>query len=301
MIALWFLQLISMAPARGCVRVSQDLVLARDLAKQAPQFAALQPDLRLTFAPLPGTQRVLSRRDLAGLLHGNGVEPSGALSPICIERETAPLRESDLAAAIEEALNFAKDLHVEIVDYPRQPMPPGVLRFKPEAVSSRSLGRPDLPIMWPGRLVYDDRHSMSIWVKAVIWVEHKVVVAAEDLAPGKPIQPGSIRMENAREYPLGNAAAQSIDQVVGLSSRCPIRKGSPVFLSQLELPWVILRGDKVVVTVLAGSAHVSLEVVALSSGRIGDEIALRNPWNGRTFRAVVDAKGIAVVHQRDIL
>ncbi len=300
MITLWFLQLISMAPSHACLGVPRDVVLAEDLAKRVPEFGALPSDLRLTFAPLPGTQRVLSRKELASLLRGNGVEPAGPLPAICIERETAPLKELDLAAAIRAALNLMEDVHIEILDYPRQPMPPGVIRFKPGAVISRSPARADLPIFWPGRLVYDDRHSLSIWVKAVVWVEHKVVVAEEDLPPGKPIELGSIGLEQAREFPLGNRAAKSIDQVVGLKSVSLIRKGSPIILTHLEMPWIVLKGDKIAVSVLAGSTHISLEAVALSSGHIGDEIALRNPGNGRTFRAVVDGKGIAILLQKDI-
>jgi len=151
--------------------------------------------------------------------------------------------------------------------------------------------------------LYDDTHSVSIWVKAVVWVEQKAVVAAEDLAAGKVIESDSIRLEQIREFPLANQYASSLGQVTGLKPRSLIRTGSPVSPAQLELPWTIFKGDKVLVRVWAGSTHLTLEAIALGSGHLGDEVTLRNPLNGRTFRAVVDAKGVASLHppldQRD--
>src|SRR5277367_2953915 len=114
MIALWFLQVISMAAPHGCLGVSHERILAQDLAERVPGFAALPPALSLTFAPLPGTQRVLARKELAALLRANGLEPSGPLPVICIERESAPLKESDLIGAIKSSLNSAEDVHVDI-------------------------------------------------------------------------------------------------------------------------------------------------------------------------------------------
>jgi len=297
MIALWLVPAFSLSALAPCSTVPHDRVLAGDLAKLEPAFANLSPDLPMTFAPLPGIQRVLSKKDLLTLLRRHGVDPPGSLAEICVERETVPLKEPDLIAAIQSALNI-EEVHVRILDYPRRPLPPGTLQFQPGAVTSRPAGSADLPVFWPGRLRYDDAHSVSIWVRAVVWVERQAVVAVEDLAAGKIIESESIRLEQVRAFPLGNPYASGVDKVIGLKPRSLIRKGSPITPAQLELPWTILKGDEVLVRVLAGSTHVSLEAIALGSGRLGDEVALRNPLSGRSFRAVVDAKGVASLKQR---
>jgi flagella basal body P-ring formation protein FlgA len=250
----------------------------------------------MIFAPLPGTQRVLPRRELLALLRNNGVESSGPIGDFCIERETAEMSEGDLVGAIQKAINM-DGLHIQIVDFSHHRMPTGMIQFKTSSIASHSQARPELPITWPGRLLYEGGSS-SIWVKAILWVEHKVVVTTADLSAGQVIQPESIRLEDIREFPLGDRSATSADQVIGLKSRSPIRKDTPVFLSQLELPWTIFKGEKVLVRVRAGSTHVSLEAIALSSGRSGDEISLRNPESGQAFRAVVETKGIAFVSLR---
>jgi flagella basal body P-ring formation protein FlgA len=306
MMALWFFQVVSLLvsllvplPASlACVEVSTDRVFGQDLARREPAFAVLSPELALTYAPLPGTQRVLSHRELLAFLRRNGVEPAQPLREICIERKTEPLREEDLIAALERAVNLP-DVHVEIVDYPRQRMPPGILQFQSGAAPAAP-ARSDLPVLWTGRLLYDGR-SASIWVKAVIWVEHTVVVASEDLPAGVAIRPGSLRLEPMREFPLGRRSANGLEQVIGRKPRRPIRKASQVALADLDPLWQVFQGDKVLVRVVAGATHLTLEAVALSSGRLGDEVSLRNPITGRVFRAVVDARGTALMQRRDLL
>jgi flagella basal body P-ring formation protein FlgA len=46
---------------------------------------------------------------------------------------------------------------------------------------------------------------------------------------------------------------------------------------------------------VSGSAYVSFEGVALSGGRVGDTIPLRNPAGGRTFRGIIQAKGKVLI------
>jgi flagella basal body P-ring formation protein FlgA len=282
--------------ASTCLTVPHDRVLAEDLAKIEPQFARLNPSLALIFAPLPGTQRVLSRRELLALLHSNGIDSSDPGGDYCIERKTVEMSEGDLDIAIRKAIDI-DGLQVQIVDYSHNRMPPGIIQLKTGSIASHSSSKAELPVIWPGRLLYEGGSS-SIWVKAVLWVQHKVVVTTVDLSAGQVIQSEGIRLEDIREFPLGNRLATSPEQVIGLKSRSPIRKDTPVVLSQLELPWTISKGEKVLVRVLAGSTHVSLEAIALSAGRAGDEISLRNPESGQAFRAVVEAKGVAFVSLR---
>jgi len=295
MISLWVFQLI-VPSVVSCLTVPHDRILAEDLAKMEPQFSLLDPSLALTFAPLPGIQRVLPRRELLTLLRQNGVQPSATVDDLCVERKTTGLSEGELVTAIQEAINI-RGLHIQIMDYSRQQMPPGTIQLKIGSTIPRAPARPELPVIWPGRLTYEGGSS-SIWVKAVLWVEHKAVVASIDLAAGRRIQPENLRLDDVRESPLGSRSATTIDQVVGLKARSLIRRDTPISLSQLEVPWTVLKGEKVLVRVLAGSTHITLEAVALSSGRSGDEVTLRNPESGQIFRAVVKAKGAAIVSLR---
>jgi len=56
-------------------------------------------------------------------------------------------------------------------------------------------------------------------------------------------------------------------------------------------PFEVERGDTVQVEVSSGSALVTFEAKADTTGHAGELIILRNPENGRPFRARVEAKG----------
>ena len=135
----------------------------------------------------------------------------------------------------------------------------------------------------------------------MVWVERELVVAATDIRAGELVTSENVQLERVREFPLENHIARNIEDVSGLKSRIMIKKGSPISLAQLDRPWTIFKGDKVLVRVIAGLTHLTLEAIAISSGHSGEEVTLRNPETGRTFRAVAEAKGTAVLYQRDTL
>jgi flagella basal body P-ring formation protein FlgA len=66
-------------------------------------------------------------------------------------------------------------------------------------------------------------------------------------------------------------------------------------LATLDEPTEISQGDKVRVQVVDGSAILSLDAVAQSSGKKGESILVHNPSTGKNFRAIVDAKGKVTV------
>ena len=78
----------------------------------------------------------------------------------------------------------------------------------------------------------------------------------------------------------------------------PIRSmaaGSELRLEFLTPPNDVNRGDSVQIEVRSGLARVALTARALTGGRSGDTISVRNPESNRTFQARVTGKGRAVV------
>jgi len=57
----------------------------------------------------------------------------------------------------------------------------------------------------------------------------------------------------------------------------------------------VVRGAMVRVQAVDGQALLTLDAVAESSGRKGDQITVRNPSTGRTFRGIVQDKGKVIV------
>ena len=294
--ALLLLSLLLAPNAPGCWPVSGDHILARDLAAANPLFLSVDPELPLGFAPLPGTRRTFSGGEVAALAKKYGLPAARnqVFPNVCVERATVPLSALELRAALDAALGI-DGVQMELLDFSRQPLPRGRLEFKINELNAPPAGHPDLAVTWRGRLVYDGQHSTAIWAKLRISVERSVVVAAQDLAPGREIQPQQIQVVRRREFPLRASLVEMPDQVVGKILARSLRAGSPIPSAALREPNEVARGDKVQVRVIDGAAHVRFEAVALSDGRTGDAVSLRNPANGKTFRGVVEEKGRAIV------
>jgi flagella basal body P-ring formation protein FlgA len=121
------------------------------------------------------------------------------------------------------------------------------------------------------------------------------VIAAEALAPGKPVGKAQVRLETYDDFPLRIDTARSLDEVIGRMSLRSVRAGFPVLRSDLAEAFQVERGEMVQVTAVSGAAQLELEAQAEASGRQGDVISLRNPSSGKIFRARIEAKGRAIV------
>jgi hypothetical protein len=64
-----------------------------------------------------------------------------------------------------------------------------------------------------------------------------------------------------------------------------------------RLPAAVKRGDKVAVSVIAGSVLLRFESEAESSGRVGDTVIVRNPSSGNRFVARVQDQGRVIVEK----
>lgn len=272
--------------ANACVGVERDRIVARDLAPAVAAFAALEPDTDLGYAPVPGAKRIFHAAELARLAARNGVAP-GELKDVCVERTTEPLAAASIRRAVEAAV-ARPEAAIEIVDWSRYPAPHGAIEFPRGGLAAPSGAAPAL---WKGYVKYGDRHRFGIWARVRISAPVERVVAETDLAAGRMIQAGQVRLERIEAWPFTARAAASVDRVVGRAPRRSIPKGGPVFENLLDTPREVNAGDTVTVEVSSGGARLALEGRAQAAGRRGDIIAVRNPANGRTFRATVQGPG----------
>jgi flagella basal body P-ring formation protein FlgA len=296
MIVIAAIPMIFLAASPGsCLSVSGNQVMARDLAAANPLFASLDPDLPFGFAPLPGARRVLLGQELAGFAKRNGLKiDNQAVGDICIERAAAPLRPDEITSALQTAIGIAGS-KIELIDYSKQPLPPGRLEFKWNSVGAPAAHSLEGSVIWRGRLIYDPQHSLMVWAKVRISLEHPVVVAAEDLVPGRPVEARQIKVVRLEQPLPGRTLLETPESVVGnvVSRRVPA--GQPLESSLVRKPEDISRGESVQMRVVNGAAYVSFEGIAVSGGRTGDTILVRNPASKRIVRGVVEAKGKVVL------
>jgi flagella basal body P-ring formation protein FlgA len=280
----------------GCLAVSSGQIRVRDLGDAVPFLQELDPGTPLGFSPLPGTQRILSARELTLLAqrHGLALVSAGPVPSICVERLVRPISREDMQAALVAALN-TPNAELELIEFSGQPAPLGRLEFRRAGLNKPPLAAPDSPVVWRGRLVYDGQRSVMVWAKVKLSVDRIVMVAAQDIAPGAAIGAEQIKEVHERQFPFVEPSRASRESIIGKIARRTIPAGQGFTLNALDEPREIAKGDKVQVSVIDGSATLSLDTIAQSSGKKGESILVHNPSTGKSFRAVVQEKGKATM------
>jgi flagella basal body P-ring formation protein FlgA len=272
----------------ACQIVDRDRILGQDVAAANPLFAALDAQLDIGAAPLPGVQRVLRPDELVRLAKQNAIVFEGPIGAVCFERATEPLTADRLLPALQQALAL-DNARIEILDFSRFGVPPGQLEFPKSGLMPNGL--------WRGRLLYEKGHSMPVWVKAQITVERTWVEPTEPLAVGKPIQASQLIVKSGPRFPFDAALLESLDAVAGRRPVRTLSPGTPIAVAMLTIAHDVERGDMVAVEVKVGAAILDFDATAESSGRTGDSILIKNPDNGRSFIAKIQDKGHVVVEK----
>ncbi|HYL77308.1 MAG TPA: flagellar basal body P-ring formation chaperone FlgA [Bryobacteraceae bacterium] len=286
--------LASLAHA-GCVAVSSDRITAADLSPTIAVFETLDPTTPLGFAPLPGTQRILSPGEVSLVAQRNGLALDGIVSPICVQRLTHPISRSELETALIAALGVP-DAKLEMVEFSGQPVPPGRFEFQRSGLGKPAAGLgSDSPVLWRGRLLYDGQRSMAIWAKVRITVIGRQFVATEAISAGVAIRAEQVKEIETRQFPFLEPTPAAIGDIAGKIARRNIAAGEKILMRVLEAPQQVRSGEPVHVKVVDGLTMLSFDAIAQGGGKTGDPIWVRNPASGKTFRAVIEQKGKVVV------
>jgi flagella basal body P-ring formation protein FlgA len=136
-----------------------------------------------------------------------------------------------------------------------------------------------------------------IWAKVDASVQEPVVIAAENLHPGRPVEASQLRLEIREGFPSPVPLAAAFDQIAGKTVRRPIAAGTAICLSCVEAAQDVTRGDMVRVEVHVGGAYLELTGRAESGGVAGQSISVFNPGTRRRFAARVAGKGRVSVEE----
>lgn len=273
-----------------CTPVDRDRILAADIASQVFLFSQLDPELVVGLAPLPGTRRTFTGRELAAIAERNGIHLDAPPPNVCFERRLRPLTPERILAAMESSLG-TNDARIDIVDFTRQPMPSGELAF-PRSSLTAPPANGSAPALWRGTLKYSPQHTLAVWASVRIRAERPVVIAARQIRYGAAISTEDVVLARRDVFPF-TPHLETPSDTVGRVARKTIPAGSLISDELLDVPLDIVTGDTVHVVVTNGSARITFYAVARSQGRKGDRILLLNPESHRSFRAFVDGKARA--------
>jgi flagella basal body P-ring formation protein FlgA len=282
--------LVSSSAFCACIPIVGDRIYGSDLAAASPAFASLRPDLTIAYAPTPGAQRIFAVAELVRIARANRIEISEpGPAEVCFEIPMRPMNAEETLESMRRAL--PPEAELSVVELPKTNIPVGKLDFPLSGLEPNARGGR----VWRGSVRYGDTLRMPIWARVTVQRKYVAVVAAKDLPLNEPIDPSSLRMQPVTVPIDSDRLALRIEDVLGRVPRKAVRAGETIPIAILNLPPTVHRGDAVRVEVRSGSARLVFDAVAQGPACEGDMVELRNPTNGKTFRARLEDSGRAVI------
>lgn len=131
----------------------------------------------------------------------------------------------------------------------------------------------------------------TLHIPAQVSVFRSIPVAMRDLARGEQISASDIQWETINISLLRQSYLLETKEIIGLEVKRNIGLGSPFLSASLDAPKVIYRGETVDLESSVGGINVSASGTALTDGRLGQKIRVRNNQSDRVVTGTVVASG----------
>lgn len=177
---------------------------------------------------------------------------------------------------------------------------PADLEIKVAAPDSRRrLERCEHPleVFWP----YGRKHSRHIsvgvrcdspapwklFLQATIRHYKSVAILQRQSRKGEPLQPDMLRLERRDVLSLRSGYISDVEASLGMLVKRSLPAGAVINTNVLAHPSLVSRGDLVQIIAGAGRVSVNTQGTALSDGREGQVIQVRNNSSQRVLQAIV--------------
>lgn len=150
-------------------------------------------------------------------------------------------------------------------------LPPGARRGSNTTVGVRCLG----PVMW------------KVFITARVRISAGVITATRAMPRGTVLGAGDLRVEQRDTTLAPVGAIGDLSLAIGKRLRQPLLAGRPITESMLDILPVIRRGQHVTLLAETGTLVVRMAGRALSDGRPGERIRVRNSSSERIVEGVV--------------
>lgn len=131
----------------------------------------------------------------------------------------------------------------------------------------------------------------SIYVPAQVDLYRPVAVAGHNLARGATVTKTDLAMVLKNTSRLRQGFVDAPEQVLGMELRRSLKQGEPFRSAVLVKPLAVKRGEEVRLEAQAGGISVSTRGTAMSSGRVGEQIRVKNNRSQRIVTGQVVAPG----------
>lgn len=276
--------------AATCVAVEGSEIVARDVAKADSSFAAVNPDLPFSYAPVIGAQRVISPSELAHWAAKAGIEEHSA-KPVCFERPAHTLSAADVRSAIQKTFPESNIVQIDILEICKCIVPAGRLDFAVEGAGVPPLGRADMPVLWRGQVRTASGSPYPVWARVRVLAKSNLVRLRRNLHSGEIIPQESLEEVTVTDSPVRLRRSDSSAVYAGKIANRAVRAGGyldPTLITPLP---EVTRGATVTVEVLNGATRLQLKARAETAGHVGETVILTNPSGLRRFQATVTGPG----------
>lgn len=141
----------------------------------------------------------------------------------------------------------------------------------------------------------DGSEPWSVYVPAEVEILELVAVVTADILRGTQLGASHLEMQPRKTSLRGQGFATDTASLIGKQLKRGLRKGDRIRLSNLSHPTAIKRGDFVSVMASIGSISVVTKGTAMSAGRVGDQIRIKNNKSERIIKGRITGPGKAQV------
>lgn len=122
-----------------------------------------------------------------------------------------------------------------------------------------------------------------------------VVAPARALKTDELIEAADLTTARTRVYDLKHPYITDAAEVIGKSAARPLQPDTPLRTTFLKKPFMVRKGDRVMIEARRGGLSIQTSGVTKSSGHVGDSIMVANVDSGRELRAKIVAPGLVQV------
>jgi flagella basal body P-ring formation protein FlgA len=290
------------APAEVRVDLPSDRIRAGDLAQAIPQMQQAEASTILGFAPLPGIERRVSRRELIewGADLGLSLAPESLPETVILGRKMRRLPSEQVRELVSGAVATRygvapAQVEVELHSFSDPLLPAEPLDFELSSALNR-LGRPaNLTLRWTNT----NGRSGNLSFRATAWVRGSYAVAREAIDARAEISAADFVFEQG---PLPGDPEEFLVTAEDLDAKQlkqSLKAGQPLERRMLEAAQTVKRGALVELQLRSRAVVLRAPARAEQSGATGEVIRCRNLESGAVVQAVIlDSRRAEVISFR---
>lgn len=132
----------------------------------------------------------------------------------------------------------------------------------------------------------------SAFLSGEVKIHAPVLVTTQPLPRGTMLSAADLELQNQDISALRAMPLRDPQAATGLQLKRALGAGSVLYLSQIEQPLAVRRGEKVTVLAVRGAVQISVPGESLEDGRRGEQIRVRNRSSQKTIQVWVVGRGV---------